>query len=108
MKKAFIALLKYLEALLPEPVAGEASPRVIMSPKSSKRKGFRVVNPTPFIISELTALVDACEKGWAIEHQVKPTQNKTSGQWYDPSIFVGQPFAAKDRDEMFAEMQDWD
>ena len=108
MKKHFIALLKALEDILPKPVVGEATPRVIMSPKSSKRKGFRVINPTPFVISELQALVDACEKGWIIDNQLKPTQNKTSGEWYQPSVFVGQPFATKDRDEMFAEMQDWE
>ena len=108
MKKAFIALLKYLESITPEPSADNPSPRVIMSPKSSKRKGFRVVLPTPFVISERSALVDACEKGWSIEHQLNPTQNKTTREWYKPSVFVGQPFPAKDRDEMFAEMQDWD
>ena len=108
MKKHFIALLKALEDILPKPVAGEALPRVIMSPKTSKRKGFRVVNPTAFIISELEVLVDALGKGWIIDHVTIPTQNKASGEWYAPSVYVGQPFATQDRDEMFAEMQDWD
>ena len=107
MREAFDALLDFLESKLPNPVAGETPPQVTMSPKTSKKKGYRVSNPTPFVISELQALVDACERGWVIEHQVKPTQNKATGQWYDPSLFVGQPFAAKDRDTMFAEMQDW-
>ena len=104
MKKKFIALLTFLESILSD----DKSSRVIMSPKTSKRKGFRVVNPTPFAISELEVLVDALGKGWIIEHVTVPTQNKTSGEWYQPSVFVGQPFATKDRDEMFAEMQDWE
>ena len=103
MKKAFIALLTFLESILSD----DKSSRVIMSPKTSKRKGFRVVNPTPFIISELEVLVDALGKGWIIDHVTVPTQNKATGEWYQPSVFVGQPFATKDRDEMFAEMQDW-
>ena len=105
MKEAFFALM---ESIIPEPSADNPSPRVIMSPKSSKRKGFRVVLPTPFVISELQALVDACGKGWAIEQQLKPSQNQTTGEWYKPSVFVGQPFPTKDRDEMFAEMQEWE
>ena len=108
MKKAFIALLKYLESITPKPSADNPSPRVIMSPKDSNRKGFRVILPTPFVIAELSALVDACGKGWIIDNQLIPTQNKTTGEWYKPSVFVGQPFATKDRDEMFAEMQDWE
>ena len=104
MKKAFIALLTFLESIL----SADTSARVIMSSKTSKRKGFRVVNPTPFVISELSALVDALGKGWIVEHVTTPTQNKATGEWYQPSVFVGQPFATKDRDEMFAEMQDWE
>ena len=104
MKKKFIALLTFLESILSD----DKSSRVIMSPKTSKRKGFRVVNPTPFIISELEVLVDALGKGWIIDHVTVPTQNKATGEWYQPSVFVGQPFATKDRDEMFAEMQDWE
>ena len=104
LKKAFFALLDFLEGL----ISDDQSSRLIKSPKTSKRKGFRVTNPTPFIISELEVLVDAMGKGWVIEHQTKPTQNKASGEWYAPSVYVGQPFATQDRDEMFAEMQDWD
>ena len=104
MKKAFIALLTFLEGIL----SADASARVILSPKTSKRTGFRVVNPTPFVISELIALVDALGKNWIVEHVTTPTQNKATGEWYQPSVFVGQPFATKDRDEMFAEMQDWE
>ena len=104
LKKAFFALIDYLEAL----ISDDTSSRLIKSPKSSKRKGFRVTNPTPFVISELSALVDALGKGWIIDHQQTPTQNKASGEWYPPSVFVGQPFATQDRDEMFAEMQDWE
>ena len=82
MKKAFFALLDFLEGL----ISDDKSSRLIKSPKTSKRKGYRVTNPTPFIISELKVLVDAMGKGWVIEHHDKPVQNKATGQWYDPSV----------------------
>ena len=106
--KHFHALMDFLEGLIPEPTADNTSPRVIKSPKTSSRKGLRVVYPTPFNIAELTALVAELNPGWIVDHVTIPTQNKKTLDWYSPSVFVGQPFATQDRDEMFAEMQDWE
>ena len=108
MKKKFHALMDFLEALIPEPTADNTSPRVIKSPKSSNRKGLRVVYPTPFDIAKLSALVAEFKPHWIVDHVTVPTQNKATGQWYSPSVFIGPPFGTQSRDEMMDEILNWD
>ena len=102
MKKNFIAMMNYLAGLT------EHGKTVLMSPKQSKRKGFRVLNPKPFDLAKITALVHAFKPNWVVEHELNRTQNKTTGDWYEPNLFIGQPFNVKSHDEMFDDLQEWE
>ena len=108
MKEAFNALMDFLEDHIPEPTPDNTEPRVIKSPKKSQRKGLRVCYPKPFDIAELTALVVAFKPHWIVDDVKVPTQNKATGQWYTPSVFIGPPFGTQSRDEMLADIMDWD
>ena len=100
MKKKFIAIMKFLQGVDPK----GSKPR--QTSKEAKRKGFYVQNPTPFDLSVLTALVADWKPHLIVEHNPTPVQNKTSGKWYDPSVFVGQPFAEATDDELYDYGQD--
>ena len=108
MKEAFNALMDFLESLIPEPTADNTDPRVIKSPKKSQRKGLRVCYPTPFNKAKLQELVVAFKPDWVVEHVTVPTQNKATGQWYTPSVFIGPSFGTQSRDEMMADIMEWD
>ena len=108
MKKKFRAVMAFLQSINPlTDKAGEGlKPRTTR--KDAKRKGFYVQNPKgPLNIAEIESLVADWKPHWVVEHNVNPRQDKATGKWFPPSLFIGQPFDEPSEDELFEECQDW-
>tara|TARA_R100000458_G_C8189349_1_gene183565 strand:- start:176 stop:517 length:342 start_codon:yes stop_codon:yes gene_type:complete len=106
MKKKLLAILRFMAQFntLTEVKNGETVPKLPRKTKdTAKRKGFYITNPnavSPAQISELETLVSAWKEHLVVEYNPIPRVNKSSGEVFPPSLFIGQPFASDTEEEL--------
>ena len=106
MKKKFQALMAYLRTLNPdqETIDGQKVGKLPRkTADKAKRKGYYVKNPniTPTQLQEVERLVEEWKPHLVVEHSPDPRRNESTGKWYDPSLFIGQPFDSATEDDLY-------
>ena len=95
-KNAKDALYEKLESLLPD---GES---IRTTPQGSKMPGIFLSHPKGHIdTQEIERLAKQYNPHLTVRYNPTPVQNKKTGQWYDPSLFVGAGFAKATKEDIF-------